>query len=150
MAGWMFLAPFVGCSSITDDESVSSEEDGTSVDAAVGEYEDGYAHCCAEGDGTSCCEEYDQGTCFAYGGYIGACVEAGGEFEAKMPCAFCCEGTVMGDWSVETDVVYEGYPAGCGPDLSRPVSLRTCIACGNGVCDPDENRCTCSEDCGAP
>ena len=56
----------------------------------------------------------------------------------------------MADGTAESDESHESYLPGCGPDLTRPISLRACIACGDGVCGTEENRCNCSEDCGEP
>ncbi len=110
-----------------------------------GGYEDGVYHCCDEGEGTSCCDGYEQGMCFQYGGIYGACLAAGKGFDAKIECAFCCDGLDRAAPMVKTDEVWEGYPKGCGP--SAPPSWFVCIACGDGTCGAGENQCMCPEDC---
>lgn len=121
--------------------------DGDSSQVSTG-YEDGAYHCCAEGEDTAaCCADYDVGMCYEHGGLYGACREAGEEFEAKVICSFCCEGTEQREPAVETTEVFEGYPAGCGPAGTESVFV--CVACGDGVCGPGEGKCVCPEDCAA-
>jgi hypothetical protein len=114
--------------------------------ADPGEYDDGVYHCCADGDGTACCDGYEQGMCFQYGGVYEGCVPAGGEIEGKVICALCCDGLVEREPMVETTQVFDGYPEGCGPGPAPP-SILVCVACGDGVCGEGENRCVCPEDC---
>jgi hypothetical protein len=113
---------------------------------AAGEYDDGVYHCCAEGDGTACCDDHEQGMCFEYGGVYQECIPAGGEMEGKVICALCCDGLTQKEPMVETTEVYDGYPEGCGPG-PEPVSFLVCVDCGDGVCGEGENRCVCPEDC---
>ena len=118
----------------------------TSDTKTDGGWDDGVYHCCAEGDGTACCDGYDVGMCFEYGGVYGACTPGGGEYEGKVICALCCDGLTATEPMVETTEIYDGYPAGCGPG-PEPVSFLVCVACGDGVCGEGENRCVCPADC---
>lgn len=119
---------------------------GGTPEPGPGEWDDGPYHCCAEGDGTSCCGGYEQGMCFQNGGVLGRCAQAGEMVEGKDICALCCDGL---DWTEpleRTGAMIEGYPDGCEP--STPPSLGVCVACGDGVCGPGENDCVCPDDCG--
>ena len=112
--------------------------------AKTGEYYNGIYLCCAKGDGTSCCDEYDGG-CDQYGGVYGDCIGAGDEFDGKVFCAFRCEGLEVEEPQVETTEVFEAYTKGCGP--GAPMSVVICVACDDGVCGPGENWCICPNDC---
>jgi hypothetical protein len=112
-----------------------------------GEYDDGVYHCCAEGDGTGCCDGYEQGMCFEYGGIYGECIEQGEMLEAKVLCAFCCEGLEFLEPMEESiEDCGDHYPEGCCP--SATPSLFYCAACGDGDCAAGENHCNCPQDCG--
>ena len=115
-----------------------------------GEWDDGVYHCCAPGEGSTCCGGYEQGMCFADGGVLGECAQAGGNVEGKDICAYCCDGLTRSDGSLPSDEVFEGYPEGCGPG-NMPPSLFVCLDCGDGVCDAasGENFCSCEADCPA-
>lgn len=114
-----------------------------------GEYDDGVYHCCAEGDGTACCEGYEPGMCFEYGGIYGVCGQPGEEREAKVICGLCCPGLTMVSQAIETTAAFSTFPEGCGPGPA-PFSLLVCVACGDGVCGDGENPCRCPEDCPTP
>jgi hypothetical protein len=94
---------------------------------------------------SSCCDGYEQGACFKYGGVYGSCNAAGVGFDAKIECALCCDGLTRATPMIETDDAFDGYPKGCGP--TAPPSWFVCIACGDGKCGAGENRCECPEDC---
>jgi hypothetical protein len=122
--------------------------DGGKESTPVTGYEDGVYHCCEQGADTgTCCEGYDAGMCFEYGGVYHDCVSPGEELEGKVICAFCCDGGEAREPMVETTETYDGYPKGCGPG-DQPPSLLVCVVCGDGVCGEGENRCVCPEDCG--
>ena len=63
-----------------------------------------------------------------------ACIGAGGWV---FPGHKCCEGLVGRG-------VAEVRPDGT---CARRTGWGICLPCGNGVCDPSENRCNCPEDC---
>ena len=148
-----------GVNSSADSGSSDGEpSDNSSADTGFSdsEYDDGpAAHCCAEGQGTSCCEGREPGTCFEYGGIYGECITEGNEFEAKVMCAKCCEGlqqlsqaTVVGN---EVPPESDGLPEECDSayvyEDAPPPSLLICLPCGNGICDDKEHECNCPEDC---
>ncbi len=110
-------------------------------------YTDGVYECCAEGEGTTCCADEEQGMCFEYGGIYGECIPDGEQLEGKVICAFCCSGEAAREPMVETTEVFDGYPEGCGPG-DAPPSILVCVTCGDGTCGEGENRCVCPEDCG--
>lgn len=128
---WILWAACVEHGGKTGDSSVE----------ATGEYEDGVYHCCAEGDGVDCCDIYEPGMCFEYGGIYGACIGEGEMFEAKVLCAFCCDGLSQ----ISLD---ETSSDGCVSNA--PPSMLLCAACGDGACGTGENECNCPEDCSAP
>jgi hypothetical protein len=153
------LAAIVACSFACErserrlDMSTASPDAGVSVRADAGDpaqtgYDDGVYHCCAEGEGTSCCDDYDSGMCFEYGGIYHACRGQGEQVERKVICSLCCPGLMFAEPMVETDDDWtqEGYPEGCGPGPTPP-SLGVCVSCGDGVCGTGENRCVCPADC---
>jgi len=117
-----------------------------SPDAPEPGYTDGVYECCAAGDGDTCCADAEVGTCFEYGGIYGTCQGDGELIEGKVICALCCQDLVAVEPMVETEEIFEGYPEGCGPG-DAPPSLLVCLACGDGSCSAEENRCSCPEDC---
>jgi hypothetical protein len=133
----------------TDSSTQSAAGDSSDIGDTEGqEYDQGVYHCCAKGEGTSCCDGYEQGMCFEYGGVYGECVPPGAEYEAKVICAHCCAGLDMVEAMIVTDEDWSeaGYPPGCGPS-DAPPSLVLCVDCGDGQCGAGENRCICPEDC---
>lgn len=139
------------------DESESSESDLyiTPVDggdisgdtSTTQSYEDEPYHCCGQGEGTSCCDGYDTGFCYQYGGFYKDCVQEGDLIAAKMPCTICCPGLQRSGIYELTQELYDGFPEGCGPS-SLPPDMFVCILCGDGKCEGSmENRCNCPADC---
>jgi hypothetical protein len=127
----------------------SKNHDGLSSDSSdlQGTYEDGIYHCCAFGDGTDCCNGYEQGMCFTYGGIYDQCIPAGETISGKVICSLCCDGLIEVEDMQVTDEVFADYPKGCGPS-DKPIDFLICLPCGNGTCDENENRCNCPNDCG--
>lgn len=113
---------------------------------AADEYDDGVYHCCAPGQGDSCCAGHAQGECFAYGGIYGDCTSEGAELDARVICGLCCEGLTEVEPMSLTNQPFPGYPPGCGPSGGIP-SIHLCVRCGDGVCAAWENRCICPQDC---
>jgi hypothetical protein len=72
------------------------------------------------------------------------CVEMGRAFDAKFAGAQCCQGLARSEIiAPATGPLVDD--AGCS--VPMPPSVKTCLPCGNGVCDPGENRCNCTVDC---
>jgi hypothetical protein len=71
------------------------------------------------------------------------CLTEGIEFDAKFAGATCCEGLTR------TDSYREGDGGTEAPSCvaSAAPSTKVCRPCGNGVCDPGEDRCNCLADC---
>ncbi len=133
----------------TDSTTQSATGDSSETGYVEGqEYDQGVYHCCAKGDGSSCCDEYDTGMCFEYGGLYEDCIPQGGEYEGKVICAHCCAGLERAEEMVVTDEDWTeaGYPVGCGPS-NAPPSMGICVQCGDGQCGARENVCICPEDC---
>ncbi len=153
-------------SGASGDSLDSSMEGGQSSDGGPGAsgYRQGSNMCCGAGQGLTCCTAdagllgYDvlsdgaivavgdleigfEANCFQYGGFLGACAGDGVEFDGKDPCVVCCAGLVR----IHPILLGDAGPAAC-MDVTPP-SIFRCVPCGNGVCDPDENRCTCPADC---
>ena len=125
--------------------SESTDQD-TETAHPDGSFEDGVYHCCAPGEGTACCDGYEQGMCFKFGGIYEQCIEAGETVSGKVICALCCDGLAeVSDLIVSEDPV-AADPDGCA--WNAPVDLLLCLPCGNGICDDKENRCNCPSDCG--
>jgi hypothetical protein len=143
----------------SDDAAASGEVAGTNEDSVT--YTHGVDTCCGQGHGLSCCTAdagllgfaldgsvfgagsgRTEANCFQYGGVSGACYNQDSTFEAKNSCAICCAGLTH----VSPLVVNDG-DAGQACMLAGPPSAFTCVPCGNGTCDPDENHCTCPADC---
>ena len=51
----------------------------------------------------------------------------------------CCNGLVF------IDIAYPGDGGSC--QYPAPPSAMLCAFCGDGVCNPPENRCNCGADC---
>ncbi len=132
----------------SDTEQATDGDIGDTNQVVDQEYDQGVYHCCAKGQGTSCCEGYEQGMCFEYGGIYGDCIEQGEEYEAKVICARCCDGLERAEEMVVTDDDWteQGYLVGCGPS-GAPPSIGICVDCNDGLCGPGENVCICPEDC---
>lgn len=80
-----------------------------------------------------------------------SCTSEGKLFDGRM--AFlgegCCPGLVEVDPYVLADAGQpsgEGLPEGCAFDPGPP-GRKLCIQCGDRVCGPAENYCTCPKDC---
>ncbi len=89
----------------------------------------------------SCGNKEDKKQACEYGCFEGACIE--GCRDEEHECYFgekpCCEGLV--------EVPFGGYD----PNISTCIAATcgwVCRPCGNGVCDENEDGCTCPEDCG--
>lgn len=144
-------APGLSTTSPTTDSAPGSD----------GTYLRGVYTCCGPGRGVSCCTAdagllgyaldgavfggrpgQTEANCFQYGGTAGACYDNGAMFDAKDVCALCCSGLERVNALAPND-------AGTGPAclLVGPPSAMTCVPCGNRICDPDENSCTCPADC---
>lgn len=149
-----------------DSNSAAQREDSGTYHSGGG------STCCGPGQGLACCTAdaglwgYDYapdgavivvgdvaemagGTvpanCFRYGGILGACAGDGEQFDGKDACTLCCPGLTP----VIKAVAGGGDAGDAGPSCvpAVPVSLFTCMPCGNGVCDTEENHCTCPGDC---
>jgi hypothetical protein len=95
--------------------------------------------CCARGDELGCCEGQET-ECYEYGGIYRDCIREGEEYEGKVMCGHCCgELRRLGPMAIRDD------SGNC--QINAPLSLGVCAACGNGICGPGENSCTCPEDC---
>ena len=147
-----------------DASGVYTARDGAVSPDDSGTYHSGSAYtCCGAGNGVTCCAAdagllgYDvrpdgaivgfgarpagitEANCFQYGGILGACADLGVQFDGKEPCVLCCTGLVR---------VNVFLPSDAGPDACQPViGIFACLPCGNGICDPQENHCTCPSDC---
>lgn len=129
-----------------------------------GTYHSGSAYtCCGPGKGLTCCTAdagllgYDvqpdgaivgfgarpggttEANCFQYGGIINACAEVGVQFDGKDPCVLCCPGLVRVDVFLPSDAGAEA--------CQSAISIFECLPCGNGICELEENHCTCPADC---
>lgn len=87
------------------------------------------------------------------GGVYGGCIEDGEVFEAKVLGAYCCN-RIVPDAGLRGRIAVEAPgDAGAGGTDERgcvpgaPVSAKICSPCGDGICEPWENRCNCPEDC---
>jgi hypothetical protein len=143
-------------------DAATPEEDSGTYHSAAGTYT-----CCGPGKGLTCCTadaglfgyEYEDGAnvavgdvelafgtkpanCFRYGGILGDCAGDGVQFDGKDACTFCCPGLTRVIKAVPND---GGPGPACVPIV--PISLFTCMPCGNGICEPEENHCTCPADC---
>lgn len=131
-----------------------------------GTYRSGSAYtCCGAGRGVTCCTAdagllgYEvqpdgaimpvgdlragpEANCFQYGGVVGKCAGEGVTFDGKDACVLCCQGLVR----VNEFILSDASPDACVPVLS----IFACLPCGNGICDPEENPCTCPADCPRP
>jgi hypothetical protein len=140
---------------------------GGSLVDSNGTYHHGVYTCCGPDAGLTCCTadagllgyaiepdgaivkygglpvgsiEPTQANCFRYGGDVGACTGVGFLYDGKDACALCCPGLTRVNPMAPTD------GGGACAESSAP-SAFTCVPCGNGVCEPSENRCTCPADC---
>lgn len=137
-----------------DDGEPGDDTDSSTQGVSETSYEEGQAYdqgvyrCCAKGEGTGCCEGYETGMCFEYGGLYRDCIPQGEEYEGKVICAHCCAGLERAEAMIVTDEDWTeaGYPAGCGPS-DAPPSMGICVDCGDGRCGAGENICICPEDC---
>ena len=121
-----------------DDAAVDSWDD-TPPDAEPdGRYHQGPYLCCAADEGKACCVGQPQGTCFPYGGVLGACIKEGKTRSVKDTCEICCDGLSSIDLIIED--------AGLCQAIGPP-DLFYCASCGDGVCGVAENRCNCPADC---
>jgi hypothetical protein len=134
-------------------------------DNDVGTYQHGVYTCCGPGKGLTCCKaskgllgyevesdgavvayghrtDATSANCFRYGGHAGACLPANGQFDGKDICSICCPGLTAANQlaPVQGD-------SGTSCELTGIPSLFTCIECGNGICESNENECTCPADC---
>lgn len=103
-----------------------------------GFYLDGTYHCCAKGEGRSCCGGLARQLCYEFGAY-GDCTHEGEEHGAKIPCTKCCSG------------LKEVAPARLFDEsctrLNPIGDERVCSRCGDNVCGVGESRCNCPSDC---
>jgi hypothetical protein len=83
-------------------------------------------------------------------GFYGHCIREGSAFEGKILAALCCPGLVFREPEVISSKPELGFPDGCASDLRFSPSELICLACGDGICEPDENYCDCPEDCTYP
>ncbi len=154
-AGIVSLGPGCGGDAVLQ-RSPAGGADGDTPDAqamdAAGYTTQGPYRCCAPGTGKACCSGTEEGMCFEYGGLYGDCRKAGEHYEGKVICAHCCAGLTRQSILEPGDHVppsLDQLPEGC--DLAPiPESTGVCIQCGDGVCGPGENFCTCPEDCPRP
>lgn len=113
--------------------------DGQSDERQCGSTTDaGFRICCgapSEISGVSCVDLTQDGGEF---GAHGKCYEEGESFDGKFAGAQCCEGLSRLSPLRQT-------AQGCQPD--GPPSKFICLACGDNVCAPLENGCTCADDC---
>jgi hypothetical protein len=77
-----------------------------------------------------------------------SCVSSHLEYFAKELNAARREGLkgISREDGINLNYPGDEYPEGCGP-TGAPPDLLVCLPCGNGVCDPEENRCNCGADC---
>jgi hypothetical protein len=95
------------------------------------------------------CEGYtcDDGNCVPFElPECGGCLPTGEVFAQDVAGQDCCEDAA--------DMVKQCVP---GPDCMDPFDCDcdcgddvVCLKCGNGHCEPEENQCSCMEDCGPP
>jgi hypothetical protein len=145
-------------SSVASDTAAPEDDSGT--------YRSGSSNtCCGLGSGLTCCTAdsgllgYDvkpdgaivavgartgggtEANCFQYGGIVGTCAGDGLQFDGKEPCVVCCPGLKRVNQAVAND-------GGVGPDACMQIlGIFSCLPCGDGICEPDENQCTCPIDC---
>lgn len=112
--------------------------------------------CTACGDGDSPAEDVDRsdgGRSDADGSDAGPdaseapfCNTQGSQFDARFEPLerACCEGLMVAEILSEES----GIPETPGCFLVAAPSFKVCLACGNGICEFEENRCSCPEDCG--
>jgi hypothetical protein len=88
----------------------------------------------------------------------GPCSETGQEYDPMFDpeAVGCCEGLSPAALNVVPTTECEGGP--CVPEGMNPrctesdptFPAQVCIDCGDGICAPYENSCTCPEDCPWP
>ena len=161
----VILILVAGCGSAVD----SGSPDASTGDAAApdsGAYHQGVYTCCGPSRGLTCCtaqagllgyettadgglvvhgarpDGKTEANCFHYGGTAGACTPRGSSYEAKDICSLCCDGLAP---------VSPSKLAADGSCVqTAPISLLECLPCGNGICDADEDKCSCPADCHGP
>lgn len=73
------------------------------------------------------------------------CTEQGATFSGKFVGSMCCAGLEPHTLVEEVPGhVYDGLQ-GCADNA--PPGTFICLACGDGICESTENRCTCPMDC---
>ncbi|MEY4580204.1 MAG: hypothetical protein RL701_4907 [Pseudomonadota bacterium] len=118
--------------------------DGSVFQACTQVTDAGALYCCgraSEIPGITCIDRTQDGG--EYGIY-GRCREVGEDIERKVVGARCCDGAVAAGLFAVV-LKSQDYPTGCM--RQGPPSLAVCLACGNGNCEADENRCNCDKDC---
>ena len=149
-----------GC--VTTTKVPTATPDG-GADGANGTYHHGVYTCCGPDAGLTCCTadagllgyaiEPDgavvkyggisgstEANCLHYGGDLGACAGVGVQYDGKDECALCCPGLTRVNVIIPTD-------GGNACSADEVTGFFTCVPCGNGICDPSENHCTCPADC---
>jgi hypothetical protein len=141
------LLSVLGCSpqSVGPSQSDGHQAAGSGIANCERKTDAGFTICCgrsSEIPGLSCVDLSVDGGEF---GVYRKCIESGASFDAKVEGAQCCDGLVR---------VENHYPADAGPlvdatgcFIGSPPSTKTCLPCGNEVCDEAENRCNCPADC---
>lgn len=145
-SAWTLCVIILACQCESRERVDFPESDaGTQPDS--GRYQQhGVYSCCAEGEGTACCNGKPQGTCFQYGGVSGHCADEGDTLEAKDICSICCAGLVR----IESTTPVQGaVDGGTICQASAPPSVFYCTQCGDGTCGAGENLCNCPQDCKA-
>lgn len=158
----LFCVPlilFIGCSSPSPGGggAISSVDDSSTSEGSWGDnalsggrYKHGVYFCCGKGEVLeTCCEGKEVGMCFQYGGVFGECIGQGELIEGKDICSMCCPGlsAISAAAPSPTGDSRGGYDLPDGCSHTTPPSLGMCSACGNGICDKNENFCNCPNDC---
>jgi hypothetical protein len=155
------LLSTIACGAVANGVPDASIADASFVDSGV--YHQGVYTCCGPNDGVSCCtadagllgyetladgaivshgarpDNKTEANCFHYGGTANSCTPRGSSREGKDICSLCCDGlTAVSPMELASD-------GSC--TQTAPISLLKCLPCGNGICDPDEDKCSCPADC---
>jgi hypothetical protein len=121
-----------------DDVAIDGSDDASPDSEVDGRYHQGPYLCCAPGEDRACCVGQPQGTCFRYGGVLGACVKEGSTRSPKDTCEICCDGLSNIFLTIDDAGTCES---------NGPPDIFYCAACGDGICGVAENRCNCPADC---
>lgn len=154
----------------TNDATVAG--DAAAPEGDSGTYHSGSNTCCGPGRSATCCTadaglrgvDYapdgaieifgarpggvTESNCFRYGGIFGTCASEGAQFDGKEACVVCCPGLVRVNEAMPNDGGFGSTDGDLGPGACFQIlGIFACLPCGDGICEPSENHCTCPADC---